>query len=223
MAKTKQITYGFIAVIVAAVLVVVINSNSGLKIDISKTDSKFYIYNNATSNWDLSGLETWEVQSSKNISLKMSSASLKNNPQSDNKTSITRVSKYSGVVINENYYFDGNAKDITEFPISHSINIVCKDCVYKYKYELYSPRMQIQYDEPDVIDGNTLIYKIKTNRIINIRLFDPIVSTNFNMTIVNNVSLLNYNFSNITWSEFNNNSYYAYRLLNQTNVVRINQ
>ena len=203
MVTTTKKIIGVLVLLIASTLIVVMNMEHGLKIDVSKNETVFYIYYNASNDiipnstdsygydppssnegsWVLSGRESWMLYSN-NKYYKPSSATLKNTVLKNNKTEITRTVKYRTInsTIIDKYMFDGNEKDIELFPIQHNINITCKNCTYKYIYGMYSNRMKMSFDTPDSITNNTLIYNIKGNRILNIRMFDPIWNVSGNYT-----------------------------------------
>lgn len=190
---TKTLFIGILLVMVSTALIVIVNLEHGLKIDVSKNETKFYIFETTSpelsGNWTLSGTESWKLYI--NGKAYSPSVTLKNTILPNNKTLITRTSKYSknNATIIDTYLFDGNEKNIELFPIDHTISINnCTNCTYRYIYNIYSTRMKMTYQEPDKIQSNILFYNIDKNRIIKIRMFDPLWNVSGTYSY-NNVSL----------------------------------
>lgn len=183
----KKLTIGVLFLFITTTLIVINNLEHGIKIEISKNESKFYIFENSSSvfsgNWTLSGIESWTIYLN-NKSYKPSSVSIKNTVLKNNKTEITRTIKYTtkNITIIDKYLFDGNEKDIQLFPIDHNISINCTNCTYKYTYQIFSTRMKINFESPDISQTNNLFYNVNNYRTIKIRMFDPIWNVSGNIS-----------------------------------------
>ena len=235
MGTTTNITIGSIILAIAATLIIVMNTSHGLRIDISKTDSKFYI--NESGNWTLRGYETWSMYIN-GLQYTPSSTDLNNTLLINNKTLITRTAIYTNMTVIDTYLFDGNEANIEQFPLTHTINITCKNCTYKYFYNMTSPRMKLTYDKPDSESNNLLIYNTVGNRIVTIRMFDPLWNVSGNYTpntpsldpnpayvdsLLNcSIYLVMSNFTNISYTPGTNYTVYFWYFKNNVQITRYN-
>lgn len=234
--STKKQNIGFLAILltlVGTIITGVIIQFNTLKIDVQSDHTTFKSYNGAI--WQTAGIEK----------MYLDGQLVKGNISQSTNFNTTKIYRANNIV-NDEYLFDGNNKDIEKFPISHEIHVKnskgkkfqyvvssLKDVKYAHNVqsgESFGLNMKLTFDSnynsAKVTKSGllTVTYIIPSDDwILNVRLFDPTV--NVSTTYVSNFSnktfcITNGNISNaITLTLTNFTLQYPYNdLRNSTNA-----
>jgi hypothetical protein len=197
--KVGKYSLGILTVMLLATGVfTVINTDSGVKVTISKTSTTFYV--NESGKFVISGVEYGYLY---NGSTKLSAVNVTTAAFREfNRTIFSRTTNYkNGLYVVDTYVFDGDNTDVRLFPVSHQINIINGEGLrydYVVKKLSYSGPKQIGLIPPlrfgknmivmwsegwyyavltsTLTSGGTLTVRYKVpsqDYTVNARLFDP--------------------------------------------------
>ena len=220
MEKNNAFIVGFFVLVVLTASVYVMLPNQ-IRIDVQNTKTTFKVYEN--NFWILSGTEYTKIYDGSSL---MKANSRVVNYTINNLTNSTSLYRYAyfkdGIVVIDNYNFDGNVKNVELMPISHTIQVIngdgkilqyeVNDLLYtgntinninspqtfghkmKVEWELGNYYSQIfKYSGKDV-GKLTIKYKINSDDYSkNVRFFDPVIVTSgATETTAGNYTVLTY-------------------------------
>ncbi len=199
VSKTQKWIIGFLTLVILASGAIYIMLPGQVKLQVDNDKSTFYVYDNS---WVKSGVEYSKLFDGNKLSGIINTTIKQEINGSEVK--IIRTKNFNNGTIIDTYIFNGNLNDKEKFPVNHSIEIInAKDFIFQYEVsglypagnilgnitspQFFGKSMQIEWQDgyyysvlSNVSGKYKLIVKYKIDsdyKKINVRLFDPDVST----------------------------------------------
>jgi len=188
---------GYLLVVLLSTAMIITFMEGGVKFRIDDDKSTFYVLNE-NSRWVVSGRELnslWDGTSKMN---RQASKIVRSQTIEGNITTFTRTTPYiRGPTIVDTYTFDGSLKDVEQFPVSHTVQVInASGLIYQYEIRdaeyngtahavddsrfTFGKKMKVEWDPTFY---NARVYKsgilkvrwrvTSDDRSYRVRLFDP--------------------------------------------------
>ena len=148
---SKRLFIGALLVVLLVSGIVYVSFGQEVKLRIDPDKSTFYVFNNNTSRWIVSGREYNRLFDGTSRMNRRASSITVETVIGNNNVTITRTTPYiRGPVIIDTYYFEGNMTDKKMFPIFHKVEVF-NGSGFFYRYEV----RDLEYDgDTEKMDGN---------------------------------------------------------------------